>query len=96
VGCIFCYFNASIFKGRRKKQDSLVRERKQKEKSAWFSQRVKNFSSYNKNKNKLQKKKMKNHIPVTVVSLHERQALSCFAAFFTLSPFTFKNRFTQP
>jgi hypothetical protein len=32
VGCIFCYFNASIFKGRRKKQDSLVSE-KEREKT---------------------------------------------------------------
>lgn len=35
------------------------------------------------------------NIPVTTLSLHERQALSCFAAFFTLSPFAFRNRFTQ-
>lgn len=37
----------------------------------------------------------KNIIPVTIVSLHERQALSCLPAFFTLSPFIFRNRFTQ-
>lgn len=35
------------------------------------------------------------HVPVPILSLQERQALKCFAAFFTLSPFACRNRSTQ-
>lgn len=53
--------------------------------------------SFLEKKSKKNKKKKKGFgfLPVPILSLQERQALSCFAAFLTLPPFVFKNLSTQ-
>lgn len=93
------HFNVCFVQREGKKQDSLG-ERKQKEKSACFHN-GKNFCKKKEQRvgmkwrRRRRKKNKQWNIPVMTLSLQARQALSCFAAFFTLSPFAFRNRFTQ-
>lgn len=84
---------------------------KQKEKDRCSSQKKSCREQTGKTFDKKKKKKIKDdekyckrvymcmkymyQVPVPILSLQERHALKCFAAFFTLSPFACRNRSTQ-
>lgn len=86
-------------KGNEEKQDSSVMKTKRKEdmpvKRVVANECIESFLKGIEGNGEEENENENGLLPAPILSLQERQALKCLAAFFTLSPFAFKNRSTQ-